>query len=95
MVVNLLRPGGETVRLEPPIVFEGDEAQPGVLVTFSLGGTEMTGRVIEVFAPTENPTAEELVVAVEAVDRDALDAESELALANLPASAVNETAEGK
>jgi hypothetical protein len=81
MIVNLTRPNGDSVTLQPPIIFEGGEPQPGVLVTCTLDSREMTGRVIEI---SPHRPDEELVVTIEAVDSEALDIESEVALASLP-----------
>lgn len=87
MLVDLARRNGDTLvveRIEAPVDFEGSGAQEGVLVTFPLAGREVTGRIIRVVAPdAEKPDAEP-IVEIELVDRAALDAESVIALANLP-----------
>jgi|HubBroStandDraft_4_1064222.scaffolds.fasta_scaffold1214791_2 hypothetical protein len=89
MIVNLRRLGGDTVNLDPPIIFEGGEAQPGVLATFTLDGQEMTGRVVGVSGRSpDDPVDWEPVVTIRPIDRERLDAESEAALASLPPSEV-------
>ena len=83
MLVNLIhRDGGSRVieRIDEPVEFEGSGAQEGVLVTFPLEGRDVTGRIIEVVAASFAEPA----IEVELVDRDALDAEAVVTLANLP-----------
>jgi hypothetical protein len=88
MIVNLARRAGDSVvleRIEGDLLFEGGEAQEGVLVTFERDGREVTGRVIHV-APT--PSADDpdagLVIEVELVDDLTKDQGGEIARANLP-----------
>lgn len=86
MIINLARRDGDAIvmeRINAPADFEGSGAQEGVLVTFPLEGSEVTGRIIRVIPTTDEPDAEP-AIDVELVDRAALDAESEITLAQLP-----------
>ncbi|HTZ36376.1 MAG TPA: hypothetical protein VMB84_10155 [Stellaceae bacterium] len=89
MIVNLARRDGDTIVLEEiegPIEFDGSQVQVDVLVSFEHDGEAATGRIIKVDREGGEP-----VIEIELVDRDALDAESEIALANLPPSPGYET----
>jgi hypothetical protein len=87
MLVNLAHRVGDALvveQIDEPVDFEGSGAQEGVLVTFPLNGREVTGRIVKVIAPSaDDPTAEP-VIEIELVDRERLDVESEVTLANLP-----------
>jgi hypothetical protein len=87
MLVNLAHRVGDAMvieQIDEPVDFEGSGAQEGVLVSFPLEGREVTGRIIKVVEPSSDDPTAEPVIEVELVDRDALDAESEIALARLP-----------
>ncbi|HZK89572.1 MAG TPA: hypothetical protein VFC56_05435 [Stellaceae bacterium] len=92
MIVNLARRDGDNVvleRIEGNFLFEGGEAQEGVLVTFEHAGSEVTGRVINVApasfveGPDPGPDAGP-VVEIELVDDCMQDRGGEIARANLP-----------
>jgi hypothetical protein len=89
MIVNLVRRIGNTMIREPleeGVMFEGGEAQEGVLVTFTVDGREAKGRVIHLSesAPGEAPGSGPLIE-IEEIDQEAQDAASERVLAELPA----------
>jgi hypothetical protein len=89
MIVNLVRRTGNTMTREPleeAVMFEGGEAQEGVLVTFMLDGREVNGRVIKLAesSPGEDPASGPLIE-IEEIDQEAHDAASERVLAELPA----------
>ena len=85
MLVHLIRRDGTRVPVQPPIIFEGGDAQSGVLATFTMDGREMTGRVVAVSARyPDDPPDWEPIVTIRAVDMPALNAEAEAALASLP-----------
>jgi hypothetical protein len=86
MIVNLVRRTGDTMIREPleeGVIFEGGEAQEGVLVTFKRDGREVTGRVIKL-SDGQDPDAGPLIE-IEEIDQEAQDAASERVLAKLPA----------
>ena len=87
MIINVAHhEGDDTVieRVDAPVDFEGSGAQEGVLVSFPLEGQDVTGRIIRVLAPSDEMPDAGPIIEVELVDREALDAESEIALAHLP-----------
>jgi hypothetical protein len=87
MLVNLTRSDGDTTvteRIEAPVDFEGSGAQEGVLVNFPLDGRDVTGRITRVLAPTADQPDAEPAIDVTLIDREALDVESEITLAELP-----------
>ncbi|MBV8779253.1 MAG: hypothetical protein JO032_13295 [Alphaproteobacteria bacterium] len=88
MVVNFARCVGDTIvqeRIEGDLLFEGGDAQQGVLVTFRHGGREITGRVVSVgAAPPEDDPEAGLVIEVEAIDNETQDLGGEVARINLP-----------
>jgi hypothetical protein len=87
MLVNLAHRVGDTLvveQIDEPVDFEGSGAQEGVLVTFPLEGREVTGRIIKVLEPSAGDPTAEPVIEVELIDRDVLDAESQVTLARLP-----------
>ena len=87
MLVNLARQDGDALVIEQvdePVDFEGSGAQEGVLVTFPLEGRDVTGRIIKVIEPSADDPSAEPVIEVELVDRETLDSESKVTLANLP-----------
>jgi hypothetical protein len=90
MIVNLARRVGDVVvqeRIGGDLLFEGGEAQEGVLVTFHHDGSELTGRVIHVAeAPPDDDPDAGPVVEVELVDDLTQDLGGERARANLPPS---------
>jgi hypothetical protein len=88
MIVNLVRRVGDTIvqeRITGDLLFEGGDAQEGVLVTFHHDGGEITGRVIHVAAapPDDDPDAG-LVIEIELIDDLTQDLGGERARANLP-----------
>ena len=83
MIINLARRDGDALVLEDigdGVMFEGGQPQPGVIVTFTHEGQEISARIAEV---TASPDDEPIVTMVE-IDRPALDQESESALEKLP-----------
>jgi hypothetical protein len=88
MIVNLVRRAGDTMvqeRIDSDLLFEGGDAQEGVLVTFEHEGREITGRVVHVGkAPPENDPGAGLVIEVELIDNLTQDLGGEVARANLP-----------
>ena len=71
MIVNLARPSGDGVileRVEGDVMFEGGEPHEGVLATFTVGGREVTGRIIGISHSVSNDVSSELTVTVEPVD---------------------------
>jgi hypothetical protein len=88
MIVNLARRVGDSVvleRIEGDLLFEGGDAQEGVLVTFEHEGREVTGRVINVApSPSDADSAAGPVIEVELIDASTLDIGGEIARANLP-----------
>jgi hypothetical protein len=86
MIVNLVWRTGDTMIREPleeGVIFEGGEAQEGVLVTFKRDGREVTGRVIKL-SDGQDPVSGPLIE-IEEIDQEAQDAASERVLAKLPA----------
>jgi hypothetical protein len=86
MIVNLVRRTGNTMIREPlddGVIFEGGEAQEGVLVTFKRDDREVTGRVIKL-SNGQDPDSGPLIE-IEEIDQEAQDAASERVLAKLPA----------
>jgi|HubBroStandDraft_6_1064221.scaffolds.fasta_scaffold2410081_1 hypothetical protein len=82
MIVNLARHVGDEIvleRLDEPVMFEGGQAQIGVLVSFPFEGREVTARIVDVRPHDSDP-----VIEVELIDKEALDVESEMTLAGLP-----------
>ena len=87
MLVNVARRDGDALLMEQidePVDFEGSGVQEGVLVSFPLEGREVTGRIIKVLEPSAGDPTAEPVIEVELIDRDVLDAESQVTLARLP-----------
>jgi len=85
MIVNLARGAGDSTvleRIDIPVTFEGGQAQEGILVRFPLEGREVTARIVKVLP--HDPDGEP-VIEVALIDQEALDAESEITLATLPA----------
>jgi hypothetical protein len=85
--VNLARRLGDTIvqeRIAGDLLFEGGEAQEGVLVTFHHDGSELTGRVIHVAEAADDDPDTGPVIEVELVDDLTQDLGGERALANLP-----------
>jgi hypothetical protein len=88
MIVNLVRRVGDALvqeRIEGDVLFEGGDAQAGVLVTFQQDGRAITGRVVSVgtAAANDDPDAG-LVVEVELIDGLTQALGGEVARANLP-----------
>jgi hypothetical protein len=84
MIVHLARRDGGAIvleRIEEPVMFEGGQAQEGVLVTFPLDGEAVKARIIKVLP--HDPEAEP-AIEVELIDEERLDAASLTTLANLP-----------
>ena len=82
MTVSLARRAGDEFVLErvsDGVVFEGGQAQPGVVVTFVHRGHEVTARVVEVEAGTPGEAAASIVT-LEEIDANRQDRESERAL---------------
>ena len=84
MIVNLTRHEGDTIvdeRIDCPLVFDGGQAVEGVLVEFELHGRPVTGRIRKVLphGADDDPALDVVLI-----DREALDAQSEITLANLP-----------
>ena len=88
MIVNLARRAGDDAileRIDDGVMFEGGQAQPGVVVTFMHDGHEITARIIEVLSPPVGDGAgSEPIVTLEEIDRRRQDRESERALEKLP-----------
>jgi hypothetical protein len=85
MIVNLTRRVGDRLvveqQIDSPVMFEGGQPQKDVLVTFALDGHEVTGRIVKV--GPHDPDGEP-IIEVELIDTEALDAESEITLSQLP-----------
>jgi hypothetical protein len=93
MIVNLARPTGNGVTLEPVdgnVMFEGGEPHEGVLATFALNGRDVTGRIVKVSHSIPNDVDSELIVTVEQIDREIEDIGAEEALESLPPGTVEE-----
>src|ERR1700722_7353766 len=87
MIINLARQAGDALGLEnigDGVMFEGGQPQPGVIVTFTHEGQEISARITEVTASPDDPTGEEPIVTMVEIDRPALDQESESTLQKLP-----------
>ena len=88
MIINLAIRAGDALLLEQiddGVMFEGSQPQPGVIVTFTHKGREISTRIIDVVSPPPGVRAgADAVVTLEEIDPQAHDRESERALGELP-----------
>jgi hypothetical protein len=83
MIVHLAHGEGDDnvlERIDEPVLFEGGQPQIGVLVSFPFRGREVTARIVGILPPEPNG---EPIIEVELIDKQALDAQSEITLARL------------
>jgi hypothetical protein len=87
MIINLARRAGNELvleEIEDGVMFEGGQPQPGVIVTFTHRGHEVSARITEVTTAPDDPSGKEPIVTMVEVDRPRLDGESEITLQDLP-----------
>ncbi|HYM72071.1 MAG TPA: hypothetical protein VET89_03750 [Stellaceae bacterium] len=87
MIVNLARRAGDELvleRIEDGVMFEGGQAQPGVIVSFTHQGHEISARIVDVSVPQGGVSGAEPIVTLEQIDPRVQDRESERALEKLP-----------
>jgi hypothetical protein len=87
MIINLARRAGDELVLEEiddGVMFEGGQPQPGVIVTFTHEGRELSARITDVTNAPDDPSGKEPIVTLIEIDRPTLDREAEIALDKLP-----------